>query len=371
MANLKSVAFRLDASSEIGTGHFMRCFTLAQELSARGASVHFLTRQLPEYFADKLAASAFKLTRLPHENTEYTHELPHSSWLGVTQETDANHTLSALSQKVHLMVVDHYSISVPWENKLRAKAEKIMVIDDLADRYHNCDILLDQNLFENPSERYRNLVPSSCHTLLGPGYALIRNEFFVFRQRVNIRSAPVKRLLVLLGGVDQYNITSKVLRAVEELKESFSVDVVIGNQHPAANLVSEQCNTNGYSLYIQPDNVAALMAGADISIGSAGSTSWERCALGLPTICFTQAKNQIPIAENLESKGVIINGGDGICISVSVIKQILTDLLSDPAKITELSIKSMELVDAMGVKKVSDLIINDCYHDDIYTHIRS
>lgn len=359
MANTFSVVFRLDASNEIGTGHFMRCFTLAQELSTRGASIHFIARYLPEYFEEKLKENGFRLTRLPSENKAYNNELAHSSWLGVTQETDADQTLSVLSQQVQLIVVDHYAISALWESKLRAKAEKIMVIDDLADRYHDCDILLDQNLFKNALERYRTCVPSSCRTLLSPAYALLRNEFFIYKQYVSVRSAPVKRILVLLGGVDQYNLTSKVLLAVKNLNRSLAVDVVIGNQHPAVDIVSEQCTANNYELHIQPDNVAALMASADISIGSAGATSWERCALGLPSICFTQAANQIPIAENLEQEGIIINGGDGVTISVSGIQHILEDLLNDPEKLSSLSVNAMKLVDAIGVKKVADVIFND------------
>lgn len=371
MENPLSVVFRLDVSAKIGTGHFMRCFTLAQELSARQASIHFIVRYLPEYFAEKLKASGFRLTRLSIENKVNSNESGYSSWLGVNQETDADQTLSFLSQQVDLIVIDHYAISASWETKIRTKAKMIMVIDDLADRVHDCDILLDQNLFKNASERYRNCVPSTCYRLLGPSYALVRNEFFIFRKHVSVRSLPVKRLLVLLGGVDQYNITSKVLLALKELKISFAVDVVIGNQHPAMDIVSEQCKENNFVLYVQPDNVAALMANADISIGSAGSTSWERCSLGLPTICFTQADNQIPIAENLEQEGVIINGGDGVSVSVSGLQNILENLLNDSRKIKALSEKSMELVDAKGTKKVSDVIFRHYYRENIYTNLRS
>lgn len=353
-----SVVFRVDASNEIGTGHFMRCFTLAQELATRQASIHFICRYLPEYFVDKLKESGFRFTRLPKGNEVHNNDLAHSSWLGVTQETDANQTLLALSKKVKLMVVDNYALSASWESLLRRKAEKIMVIDDLADRLHDCDFLLDQNLFKNASERYRKYISSTCTTLFGPNYALLRNEFLIFRQKVTIRSAPVKRILVLMGGVDQFNITSKVLYALEYAKKSFEVDVVIGIQHPAADMVREICVANSYRLYIQPSNIAALMADADISVGSAGSTSWERCALGLPSICFTLAENQIPIAENLEQAEIIINGGDGIMISASGIQQILEDLLNDPQKINALSSKAMKLVDAIGARKVTDLIFN-------------
>lgn len=371
MLNTFSVVFRLDASAEIGTGHFMRCFTLAQELSARKASIHFIVRYLPEYFEERLKENGFKLTRLLRKNKIKTNELAHSSWLGVTQETDADQTLLVISEQVQLIVVDHYAISSIWESKLRAKTEKIMVIDDLADRYHDCDILLDQNLFKNGSDRYRKYVPSSCYTLLGPAYALLRNEFSIFREYVRIRSLPVKRLLILLGGVDQHNITSKVLLAVNELKISLEVDVVIGNQHPAVETISQQCKDKNYKLHVQPDNIAELMANADISIGSAGSTSWERCALGLPTICFTQAENQISIAENLEKEGIIINGGDGVVISVSGIQHILENLLNEPEKIIALSKKAMEIVDANGVKKVADIIFRVYCHENINTNIRS
>jgi UDP-2,4-diacetamido-2,4,6-trideoxy-beta-L-altropyranose hydrolase len=243
-----------------------------------------------------------------------------------------------------------------------------MVIDDLADRQHDCDILLDQNFFKNSSSRYTKIIPISSIKLLGPKFALLRNEFYEIRQQDNIRSSPAKRILVLLGGVDKYNITGKVLSAIQDLNEELYVDVVIGNQHPAAEIVIENCKTKNFSLYIQPNNIAELMAKADVSIGSAGSTSWERCSLGLPTICFTQADNQIPIAENLECEGVIINGGNGITATKLDILIIIKNLIYDSQKIKNLSSKSMALVDAMGVKKVSDVIYNLCQHENYDTY---
>lgn len=356
MQALKAAVFRTDASSQIGAGHFMRCFTLAQKLASEGADIHFISRYLPDQFVEALLKKGYRFTHLPTSKTGYASELGHSHWLGVPQEIDVEQTLTALTGDVSLMVVDHYALDSFWEKSIRARTERIMVIDDVADREHDCDILLDQNLFKNAEERYKKLVPASCKTLLGPGYALLRNEFALLHRQAAVRSGEVNRILVLMGGVDKYNITSKVLTAIRRTGYDRAVDVIIGYQHPEAGMVGRQCKDYGYTLHRQPDNIAELMMNADISIGSSGSTSWERCCMGLPTICYTQAENQVPIAKGLEEEGVIVYGGDAIAAETAAIQLQLMQLIDAPHMISALSAKCMQLVDGLGVKKISRAI---------------
>jgi UDP-2,4-diacetamido-2,4,6-trideoxy-beta-L-altropyranose hydrolase len=369
MSNSFSVIVRVDASPEIGTGHFMRCFTLAKKLSEMNASIHFISRHMPKYFVSILKEANFQFSFLYSELGSNINELPHSAWLGVSQEQDALQTLSFLHELVDLIIVDHYALDAKWENYVRYRTKKIMVIDDLADRSHSCDFLLDQNFFFDAQKRYEDLVPSYCMKFFGPEFALLRDEFIFFREKAIVRDGNVKKILVLMGGIDKFNITFKVIQAINNLNYPIDVDVVVGKQHPALQVINDLCQNKSYRFFIQPNNLAQLMTESDISIGSSGSTSWERCAVGLPTICFTQASNQIPIADNLERFGIIVNGGSGVTASVDEISKTIKNVIDNPKLVKLLSKRSMNLVDALGVLKVAKSVYKLVHNENFYINL--
>jgi UDP-2,4-diacetamido-2,4,6-trideoxy-beta-L-altropyranose hydrolase len=164
------IAFRVDANSQIGTGHFMRCLTLAVALKQCGAQIRFVSRDLPTYLRDMFVARDLDLVSLSSaEKEKPTRDLAHSHWLGASQAQDAKATIQALSDNSwDWLIVDHYALDVRWESTLRKSTKQIMVIDDLADRQHNCDVLLDQNLYRDMQTRYSDKVPAHCRLLLGP-----------------------------------------------------------------------------------------------------------------------------------------------------------------------------------------------------------
>ena len=192
------IAFRTDASDQIGTGHFMRCLTLADGLKQRGAQICFVSCHLPEQLRSILVAKGHEFVLLDSvQNALALDELAHAHWLGGTQAEDAADTIRALSDRIlDWLVVDHYALDFRWESALRQTAKKIMVIDDIADRQHDCDVLLDQNFYADMQTRYTGKVPSHCRLLLGPRYALLRDEFRQLHEHVKPCSGPVKRMLV-------------------------------------------------------------------------------------------------------------------------------------------------------------------------------
>jgi len=347
-------AFRVDASSQIGTGHFMRCLTLADALKQRGAQIRFISRQMPEYLRDMLAEKGHEFMQLDgRQSKEAASQLSHAHWLGIGQHADAQDSIQVLSdQNWDWLIVDHYALDTNWESALRQSAKNILVIDDIADRQHDCDVLLDQNFYADMGTRYTGKMPAHCQLLLGPRYALLRDEFRQLREQVKPRSGAVKRILVFFGGVDAGNYTALAIEALADIGiDDLQVDVVIGTQHPYRKDIESTCAEHGFACHVQTNRMAELMAAADLAIGAGGSASWERCCLGLPCIVGAVAKNQTQAAKDLSIFGAVK--------FVGVMQDITVQKLSEEVKqahhsdwVKKASLCGLELVDAQGVTRV-------------------
>lgn len=334
----------------------MRCLTLADALHSGGAEVLFVSRYLSEHLRGALTVRGYGLQQLDTTSvaSQGEKDLPHSYWLGVSQPADAQDTIRTLSNfEVDWLVMDHYALDSKWESALRTTVKKILVIDDIADRHHDCDILLDQNLFTDMETRYIGKISDRCRLMLGPKFALLRNEFSHLREFTSTRNGIVRRILVSMGGVDAKNLTATSVNAIAQLRNpAIAVDVVIGKTHPALEEIQRTCQLYGYQCHIEASNMAELMAAADLAIGSSGATSWERCCLGLPTICLTQADNQVAIAEGLEAHGAIVNLGEGHIVDTAALSAIIAGLVAQPKALMNMSEASIKLVDGKGANRV-------------------
>ncbi len=315
------VVIRADASLRIGNGHVMRCLTLADALTEQGAECHFICREHPGHLIEFIRSKGYPVHVLPIGQTGPPAKIgpsqtPHASWLGTTQAQDAEGCRAVLmGLQPDWLIVDHYALDVNWEESLGSCCRRLMVIDDLADRPHSCELLLDQNLGRKKSD-YEGLVPARCTILAGPKYALLRPEFKALRQ-YSLKRRANKRLgniLITLGGVDQYNATGNVLDALKHcsLPGECRINVVLGPQAPwlgqvRASAAELSCLTE---VFVNVSNMAQLMADCDLAIGAAGSTSWERCCLGVPSLIVVLAENQWGGAKALDSKHAAILIGD-------------------------------------------------------------
>lgn len=351
------IAFRTDANSEIGTGHFMRCLTLADELKKHDAETCFVARKLPAYLIQMLKKRGIDLYELPVGDAEKTDELSHAKWLKTSQHQDAIQTIEMLDKrKLDWLVVDHYAIDQRWETPLRKLANKIMVIDDLADRQHDCDVLLDQNFYQDIHTRYIGKVPSYCNLLLGPSYALLRDEFRKQHQQVRPKAGDIKNLLVFFGGIDAQNYTILALEAIVASNLQFDVDVVVGQQHPYLLDIEKLCKTHRYACHVQTLQMASLMAKADLAIGAGGTAIWERCCMGLPSICISTANNQEQQVSDLMDKGLIIELQKNQDVS-ELFKHNLAMLKDDESRLRAMSKSVYDLVDGNGVGKVASFLL--------------
>lgn len=351
------VAFRTDANSAIGTGHFMRCLTLAAHLVGRNAQVRFVCRDLPAHLQAMLAAKGIEHVPLISGDEVVAGDLAHSHWLPGGPEADAQACRQVLVEHVwDWLVVDHYALDVRWERAMRSVGRRIMVIDDLADRQHDCDMLLDQNYYADMQTRYTGKVPAQCQLLLGPRYALLRDEFRELRKQVHPRSGAVNNILVFFGGADADNYTGRAIQALSELKLSeVSVNVVIGAQHPAREEIGRVCTELEYHCHVQTSRMAELMAEADLAVGAGGSATWERCCLGLPALSICVAENQRRQLADAAAAALLYAPLPGEDLNDSLRVHVRA-LIDNPALRGLISNAAMQAVDGRGVMRIARLL---------------
>jgi UDP-2,4-diacetamido-2,4,6-trideoxy-beta-L-altropyranose hydrolase len=353
------IAFRVDASSQIGTGHFMRCLTLATELKKQGNHIRFMSRHLPDNFRKALIEKDIELIQLRVDPMgKVIDELAHSHWLGVSQTQDARDSVIALADQYwDWLIVDHYALDMRWESSLRKAVHKILVIDDIADRPHDCDVLLDQNYYTEMSIRYAGRVPGDCRLLLGPHYALLREEFYKMRQQIKVHSGLVRRVLIFFGGIDAGNYTFFAIKALMELRSfGLDVDVVIGPQHPHRTEIEVLCAEHNYICHIQTNRMAELMATADLAVGAGGSATWERCCLGLPALTICVADNQRALINDSAENGVMY----APLVSEDLkgfFKRHIVALLENPQLLKSISNTSQRMVDGKGSIRVASILM--------------
>jgi UDP-2,4-diacetamido-2,4,6-trideoxy-beta-L-altropyranose hydrolase len=355
------VLLRVDASTDIGIGHVMRCMTLADALEAQGAQCHFVCREHSGNLIKQISDRGHHVYPLPLCETNHSagdaqsnpSQALHAQWLGCHWLTDARQTINAIGHRFFdWLVVDHYALDHRWEKKMRSACNKIMVIDDLADRRHHCDLLLDQNYYENLKGRYKGLVPSECKTLLGPKYALLKEEFRRCRNEIGIVNQKIKKILIFFGGVDRSNETAKAIEALEEMAgKAVECDIVVGGSNPQRSAIKEMCAQRpGFTYHCQVTNMADLMVAADLFIGAGGTTTLERMCLGLPGIVVTVADNQEQPVQALASQGYLTYAGKSDEVTKQKLREILCGLESE--RLVKMRIKCMHLVDGMGTQRV-------------------
>ncbi len=355
--------FRVDSSLQIGTGHVMRCLSLADGLRRKGAKVAFACRPFPGDLCERIESLGYQVHRLTGEahqevpDKEFDHDYAH--WLGVSWSNDADQTAKiARKETVDWLIIDHYGIDHRWERTLRPFVGNIMIIDDLANRHHYGDLLLDQNIHHNMSLRYEGLVNSDCLTLLGPTYALLRPMFSHMRNLLPKRNVEVRRIFVFFGGVDLTNETGKAIEAIVGLgRAKIRVDCIVGKDNPHQTGIRKLCNDQpDFRYYCQVENIAELMGKADVALGAGGTATWERCCLGLATLIISVSDNQVGVAKAVHQMGIARYLGGSHEVNADGIRKELEQVLDNPEVLREMRTKAMNIVDGLGVERVSSMI---------------
>lgn len=356
---MSTITFRADASTQIGTGHVMRCLTLADALAREGATCRFISREHPGHLFETIRARGHQLAAIPvRPGTPSGNAEPlprHSPWLGATWQDDARETIARLVEAPpDWLVVDHYALDVRWEKAVHPHCRSLMVIDDLADRPHTGELLLDQNLGRSDDD-YEGLVTRDCTVLAGASYALLRSEFATLRT-VSLQRRQQRRigqLLVALGGVDKDNATCQVLAGLATcaLPRDCKIAVALGPKAPWVSRVREAAAQLPWpvSVHVGAENMAQLMADSDLAIGAAGTMAWERCAVGLPTLTVVLADNQQAGADALASTGASITLPSPL--SSAALSEAVARVMA-PGVLAQMEHAAAAVTDGTGVQRV-------------------
>lgn len=355
------VVIRVDSSFLSGTGHVVRCLTLAEALRLRGGEVQFVCREHPGNLVHLIKHKGFTVHILPAPASQLgpkDPEIDYSHWLGASQEQDSAEVIAVLEGRVpEWMVVDHYGIAQTWHERLRSHVGKLMVIDDLANRSHDCDLLLDQNLVTNADERYTGKTPSDCKVLLGTMFALLQPEYAALRALCHSRSGSIRRILVYFGGSDIKNLTGMAVEAFDSLdRKDLELDVVLPAETSRVEEIRSRLRgSSSIRFHAGLPTLAHLMAGADLAIGAAGSTSWERCCLGLPALVVSLADNQMEVVRNLHETKVVDWIGDISDMTPRRIEKALRNALALSTDILRgWSLRCSRVCDGRGTERVVD-----------------
>jgi UDP-2,4-diacetamido-2,4,6-trideoxy-beta-L-altropyranose hydrolase len=348
MSNLQ-IAFRADASRQVGYGHVMRCLSLADVLAARGDRCTFLCRPAPGDLLDEIKRRGHTVIHMPSVSGE----------AAMAESEDARDTgRSLLHRAIDWLVVDHYGLDIEWEQAVAPCARNLLVIDDMG-RDHDCTLLLDQN-FPNPMhERYRRTLPEA-KLLMGPKYALLHANFAASRTiALRRRTGTLDRILVSMGGSDPSNATAKAVMGLEcAWQTGWQVDVVIGAGNAHRALMESICSRlPAARLHVHTSNMAQLMTAADCAIGAGGSTTWERCCLGLPAIVSTLSIDQISIATAVARAGAQSLVGRDQDVSIGDYGREVAALTS--ARLLAMSESAANICDGLGASRVAEQLLGN------------
>lgn len=346
---MATIVFRADASSQLGAGHVMRCATLATELRQRGAQVQFVCRELPGHLIGWLEDQGHPVHRLQSPSLGNLVDSPH----------DFAETREALGDQpsADWLVVDHYGLDIQWERAAHALARRVMVIDDLPDRPHECDLLLDQNRCV-PSHLPPQEGPSVRQQLIGPQYALLRPEFAALRAGSLARLRdPIRRILICFGGADPANHTAAAVRAVLPHARSLDrVDVLLGGGNPHRVEVTALCSASNFVVMGPEHSVAELLSKADLAIGAGGVMSWERSCLGVPTLAFGIAANQVAVLEALFEGGYAVGVARMPTPDVQTMAAWVSACLQSPSMLRGMAKRAAARVDGLGASRAADAL---------------
>ena len=350
------VAFRVDASRQMGTGHLRRSLSLAKALRLAGAEVVLVTRSLGISSGLTIEDAGFPYLLLPAPAAPFEPDpkVPHAAWAGVDVVTDVAQTTSCLDGGADWVIVDHYAFGVNWHRRVRAELGcRVAAIDDTADRDLDCDLLIDHNYARDHRAKYAGRLPETTPILGGPDYALLDSAFagaprYIF-------SPAVRSIGIFMGGIDAANVSCTVLQAIDAARFGGSVEVVSTSANPNLPALRQAVERRpGTTLTLDAAHLAGFFARHDLQIGAGGGASWERCCIGAPTLLLIVADNQQAVVPGLAREEIVATADT---LTSEAIGTALAALLDDPDRRAKLAHRARALVDGKGAARVAGSLL--------------
>lgn len=352
------IAFRVDVATHIGTGHWQRCLTLANYLTTQHCQVTFLYRDFGGKFNHLFLSDTITFVCIGKGYLDTNSLSSEKDWLGIEELQDSQDFIAAIARnEFDVCVIDHYAISQIWESAVRQYVDTIVVIDDIANRPHDCDVLIDQNFYENYQIRYDKLVNDSTIKLLGPNYTLLRPEFIELR---NLPTLPKSdQILVNFGGVGKFDFLSKVLDAIKSVPKYQYIFITGNLSEDEFSLLVDKAEVDYITLMKSTKNMGGLMKESAFALGACGSTVWERFCLGLNAALVAMAENQVESLAYLAEQNLIDNLGSSDEISASFLIDYLENMSIDSIEMLTRKRRIQNLVDGLGVNKIANVILGE------------
>lgn len=360
------IALRVDASAAIGLGHVQRCLALAHALAEGGAQPVFVTRELGGDAARRIAAAGFDVHTLamPDDAGAADATPPHAAWAGVPWRTDAEDTVRVLrASPPDWVIVDHYAFDARWHTEVaQALGSRIAIIDDVADRPLQCELLVDHNLASDHRRKYAGRLPETAMLLGGPCYALL-GPVYADAPRC-LPGDGVRSIGIFMGGADAASVTEQVLRACREVAGFEGlIEIVTTRANPHLQALRAAVESSPRTrLTIDLPDLAAFFARHDLQIGAGGGANWERCCLGAPTLALVIADNQQAVVSELAARGAVATLAPGDAPTAENIGRAVAALVDAPRRRQELAASARTLVDGLGACRVALRLLAPSLH---------
>jgi UDP-2,4-diacetamido-2,4,6-trideoxy-beta-L-altropyranose hydrolase len=351
------VALRADASPRSGTGHVVRCLSLAAALRDAGARPCLVSRRLGIDVAALAQRTGVELVELaaPPAGFETTDPVPHAAWAGVDWQRDAEETAQALAGRdCERVVVDHYAFDARWHRRVaQALGARIAAIDDLADRELAVDLLIDHNLCEDTRAKYAGRIDATTRVLGGPRHALLGRAYAALAPREP--DDAVDSIGIFLGGVDAAGLSSLALRACRDVAGfSGAIEIATTSAHPQLNALRALATTQPpTTLLLDAPELSAFFARHGLQIGAAGGATWERCCAGAPMLLLVAADNQLAVVPQLVAFGAAAALPPEASRDLQQVGALVAELLADAPRRRAMAQRARALVDGLGARRVA------------------
>lgn len=346
MADSRRVLIRVDAGLGIGFGHFTRCLAMAKALLSEGAQVTFAMRDGAPELLTRIQDAGAELILLPAGDILESADGP--VWSRSDQERDARESAGTHGRTFwDAIVVDHYRLDASWEGAAASFAQRVVVIDDLANRPHQCDVLVDHNWYgDHNDDRYRELVSPGTMLLLGPRYSMLHPEYAAARVRRPPVNWPPRRVLVSFGGTDVGQQTQEAVAALLEMP-GIRIDAVLGTERALTATLASLAEHPEVTLHVALPSLVDLMSNVDLVIGAGGTATWERLCMGIPSIVTTVSQNQSGVTRAFHESNMTHWLGNAESVEKTDYERAIAEYMRSTA------IDVLPIVDGFGATRVA------------------
>lgn len=334
------IGFRVDANEVIATGHLMRCIAIASVCIRRGEKCIFFLAEEKETF------------RLEERGIPY--RILNTDWKDMNSEK--SELFSAIrEEQPDCMVVDSYQVTGEYLSWLDGIIP-VLYIDDMEKERYSVTAVLHYSQWEGSADCQKRYAGTKTKVLAGMEYVPLREEFAKHENHVRTKS-----ILITTGGTDPYNIAGRLLQECICKSEfsGYTFQAVIGSMNQYEKELREfEKRFNNVFIHKNIKNIGEYMSCCESAVSAGGTTLFEMCASGIPTVCFSFADNQQEFAREMGIRNIMLYAGDArenMYIEQRMCEQLIK-FVNNGLMRKQYSDRMMRLVDGHGCERIADFL---------------